>query len=384
MTGRHAGRTAPLEITRRDWKPPFFAVVVPSLLYAFLTVYLLTAAVHQPGERWWIHLLQLATVLGRGVIDQLGWVFGILITIQLGCLIALLGGQILARDRQEEATLRSALSDFSFLPVVALSPAITVASIAAFRVGDLRGALFVIVPALILTVALSVFIGTFEVADELTKLQQAKVDRDRAQRKIEVLKKRPHKRFVPTVIVRSVVLVLVEIVLILAGAIFSTSTMDLGAAIVLTVLLIPLSVLVLATVSAHLKPSLNSSQIATASMLLTALLVLQAILVVTLFVLGWPLGVGSLIIVLLFAVGTVRVFLEAREARADRVAAGFWRRGGGLAHSGTSVASKAAENELKSAEERIDVLKTDIDRRAQEDINASGQRRNDDGVPGDG
>lgn len=387
MTGRHMGSSPPLEFTRRDWKPQLAAVVVPSLLYVCLTIFLLTAAVQAPGGGWTIRLLQLATALGRGVIDQLGWVFGILITIQLGCLIALLGGQIIARNRRDEADLRTALSLFSVFPVVALSPALTVAAIAAFRVGELRGALFVIVPALVLTITLAVFIGTFDVADELTKLDFAKGDEARALSQIKALEGLPAAPFRRMVAWRSVHLILLgSVVSLILSFLFKAPTSPswvYTTSIVLVLVSIPVTVYAVGAISASLKPTLAAVGLVAAGLLVPAILAMQIVVVATLFALQWHLGTGALIAALCLLVDTTRVLFEAREVRAGRAPAGFWRRGGGLAHAGTSSARKAAEKERDNAHARIDELEQKISRLVDEAPVAAGHRRNDDGVPGD-
>lgn len=65
MTGRRAGKNPPLEISLHDPRPVATAVIIPSLIYAFVTIFLLAAAVWALDEGWLGRLLQLATVLGR-------------------------------------------------------------------------------------------------------------------------------------------------------------------------------------------------------------------------------------------------------------------------------------------------------------------------------
>ncbi len=388
MTGRHVGRTPPLEFTRRDWKPQFAAVVVPSLLYAGMTIFVLANVALTPGEGWWIRLLQIATVLGRGVIEQLGWVFGILITIQLGSLIAILGGQIYARNRRDEADLRTMLGLLSAFPVVALSPALTAASIAAFRVAELRGALLVIVPALALTVALSVFIGTFDVADELTKKGFAEADEARAQRHVDALKDLPAAPFWRSGLVRSVLLVLSVLAVSVILGVLTEATATPGWIVWsffgLILVSAPATVFTLGGISAALKPALTATSLALVALLLVALLAMQVVVVSTLFELRWQLGVGALLGALVLSVDSVRVFLEAREVRARRVPNGFWRSGGAMTRVGTFIALKDAEKKREDARARIKELDPEIDRRVDEEPSAKGRRRDDDGNPADG
>lgn len=388
MTGNHEGRTAPLEFTRRDWKPQFAAVALPSVIYAGMTIFLLANVALDPGEGWWLRLQQIATVLGRGVIDQLGWVLSILIAIQLGCLIAVLGGQIHARNRRDEADLRVALGLFSVLPVVGLSPALTVASIAAVRVGELRGALFVIVPVIALATALSVFIGTFDVADEITKREFVEAEEERAQRHIAALEDLPPAPFWRTGLLCSALVVLsVAAVSVILGLFTGASTPPgwvLWSSLVLNVVSVSATWLALGGISATLKPALTATGLVTAVLLVVSLLAMQTIVVTTLFALRWQLGVGGLIGALLLAAEATRVHLEAREVRAGRKSDGFWRRGGALARVGTSIARKAAGKELDSARARLEELEPKISLRVAEEPRTEGRRRREDGVLGGG
>lgn len=382
-TGRHAGLTPPLEFTRRDWRPQFAAVVVPSLLYAGVTVVVLSAVALAPGEGWLLRLVQQATVLGRGVIAQLGWVFGILITVQLGCLIAVLGGQIHTRTRRDEADLRAALGLFSALPIIGLSPALTVASIAAFRVGELRGALFVIVPAVALTVALSVFVGTFDVADELTKKAFAESDEERALEDLAVLRKLDTAPFWETVLYRSV-----QLFLLTAGACFflmvitrAPATADWVVLSFATLMLLSSTGTMLAfgVVSASLKPTRSATGFAVTGILLVAVIAMQVIVCRTLFVLQWQLGVSAVFGGLVLVIMAMRVLAEAREVRAGRVPAGRWRRGGKLAHAGTTMARRSAEKKRDDAKARIATLTQMIDRRVAEEPSSEGRRHEPEG-----
>lgn len=381
MTGRHEGRTPPLGITRRDWKPAFTAVVVPSLVYSALTFWVLATAVGFPGGDWWLHLQQLATVFGRAVIEQLGWVFGILITVQLGCLVALLGGQIIAPDRREEASLRSALSVFSLMPIVGLAPAITVAAVAAFRVAELRGALFVIVPALVLTIALSVYIGTLEVADELTKLEFAEQAEGRALSEIIALHGVPKRSAWRTALLFSLVL----IVTVLAGmgillALTGRTDMEswvYWAAAMFIVTVIPATVVVAIAVNTSLKPTLTADGIATSVLLLAAVFAGQVTAVGTLFTLAWQLGACALIAFLYLALELSRVLLEARAVRAGRTPEGYWRHGGFLAQAGTSLARRSARKGFESALERTAACRQQVKRRVEKTPGKKGRRHRD-------
>lgn len=367
MTGRRAGTRPPLEISFRDPKPIAAAVIVPSLIYAFVTGFLLAAASGAFDQGWWERFQQLATVLGRGVIAQQGWMFGILITMQLGCLLALLGGQIKAESRRIDGTLRNALSLFSVLPVIALSPALTVAVIAAFRVSELRGSLFVIVPALALTVGLSIFIGALEKTDDLTKLEMAREDELRALMQLMALRVTRGAPFAKTVLRRSAVLILVAI----AGALV-LNAVSVGfpwpAWVYVVYLLligsdIPATVIAIGAASATLKPVLSVVHVVTALVMLVAVVALNVASVMILLVLAWQFGVPFVLVGLLLLVDTIRVHLEAREVRRGRRPAGFWRRGGALARAGSFSARKVAVSDRDSARKNIEALKNKISRR---------------------
>ncbi len=366
MTGRRAGRRPPLEISLRDPRPIAAAVIIPSLIYAFVTVFLLAAAAGALDEGWRGRLLQLATVLGRGVLTQQGWVFGILITIQVGCLIALLGGQINAENRRVEATLRDALSLFSVIPVVALSPALTVAVIAAFRVGELRGNLFVIIPVLALTVGLSIFIGALDNSDDLTKLELAREEEMRAAAQLGALRVTQDAPFARTVLRRSAVLILLAIsgsfVLNAASDGFSWPVWAYAVFSILIGCNISAAVVGIGVVNAAFKPLLGMLDVAFAIVGSIALCALHVASAVVLFALAWQFGAPFVLAGLLLIVDWIRVLLEAREVRAGRRPTGFWRSGGALARAGTSSAKKAAESDRDRALRRIVALEEKIDR----------------------
>lgn len=359
-----------------DWRPIFAAVVVPSLIYAFVTCVVLAAVAGAFAEGWWTHMVQLATVIGRGVIEHLGWVFGILITIQLGCLIALLGGQINAQTRRVEATLRDALSLFSVTPVIALSPALAVAVIAAFRVGELRGSLFVMVPALALTVGLSTFIGALEKADDLTKLEMAREKEERAQVQLRGLEASQSAPFAKTVLRRSAVLILMAI----AGAL-ALCAVTVGfpwpvwvyiVYLLLIVCVIPVTVAAVSAVNAALKPALAAFEVVFSTGVLLALGALHVAGAMILLTVAWQLGIPFLVVGLVLTVDMIRALLEAREVRAGRRPRGFWRSGGALARAGTSDARKAAAKRRDGARRNITELMGKIDRPADEAPSAEG------------
>src|SRR5699024_3337908 len=243
-----------------------------------------------------------------------------------------LGGQIYARTRRDEADLRTALGLFAAFPVLGLSPALTVASIAAFRVGELRGALFVIVPAIALTIALSVFIGTFDVADELTKKQLAESDEQRALKHVETLKRLDDATFWRTGLSRAALLVLsayaASLLLMVATGATTPPSWALWSFAVLVLVSSVGTVLALGAVSASLKPAITATGLATAGMLITAIIAVQLIVVPTAFLLQWQFGAIALLSALVLFAAAIRVHLEAREVRAGRVPAGFWRSGG--------------------------------------------------------
>lgn len=355
------------------------AVVFPATIYALVAVGLIAASVQAPVDGWLLRTTQLATVLGREVIDHLGWMFSILVALQLGCLIVLIGGQVAAPDRREEANLRSTLAVVSILPVVGLSPAITVAVVAAFRVGELRGALFVIVPALLVTVFLSVFIGTFEPADELTRLRFAEDRAARAQQQLDALEGRPTASLWWTTATMSGALVLLAfgaplLLMVAAGAPIGSGWIYVASA-ALIITTVPLTVFTVSVVSAAIKPTLDAFGLATSVVLLGAVFLLQTAVVLMLCVLTWPVGLGMSIVTAFLVTETMRVLLEAEEVRADREPGGYWRSGGLLSRAGTLVARRSAGKERAEAEKTIAQLKVAIDRRVDEYPNVGGLHR---------
>lgn len=375
MTGKRVGRTPPLEISFRDPKPVAVAVFVPSLIYAGVTLFVLAAFARAFDEGWWGRLEQLVTALGRGVNGQLGWVFGILVTVQLGCLIALIGGQIRAKSRRVEALLRDALSLFSVMPVVALSPALTVAIIAAFLIGELRGSLLVTVPMLALTVALSIFIGALERADDRTKLDFAREDEERVVAQLIILEGVQDSPFGKTVLRVSVALTLLALA---GGALLSAVSggfpWPVWAYVMICILIgcnILMAVSGMGVVNAALKPSLGLVDVAFAALGLIAAGALFVASSLILFILSWQFGAVFLLVGVLLVLGWVRVFLEAREVRARRKPAGFWRSGGELALAGTRMARKASEKELNGVRGRIESLEAII----SQEPRADGRRR---------
>lgn len=313
--------------------------------------------------------------------------FGILITMQLGCLIALLGGQINAQNRRVEATLRAALSLFLVLPVVALSPALTVAVVAAFRVGELRGSLFVIAPALALTVGLSIFIGALENTDDLTKLEMERENELRALTQLMALRVTRDAPFVRTVPSHGAVLT----VLVIAGALF-LSAVSVGfpwpawVDIIYSLLIvcnIPVTVVVIAVVNAALKPVLSVVHVAFAIVALVAVCGLYGASAVILLALAWQFGASFVLVGVLLIVNAIRVHLEAREVREGRRPTGFWRSGGALARAGTFSARKAAVSDRDRARREIAALKERIARRAGRAPVFPGKHREDGVEPGD-
>lgn len=369
--GRRSKVLAQVPISRRRWRFPVMAVTVPSLLYALVTVGLIGLSADLPHDGSWVRTLQRATVLGRGVIDHIGWVLGLVIALQIGCLLAIIGGQIVMVDRKEESELRSALISLSLLPVIALSPAVTVALIAGFRVGELRGVLFVLVPALVVMASLSVLIGTFEVGDDLTLLGFAEERRARAAGSIASLSGRPRKGPWIVVLVGTAGLMLLEAAVTFVIAMARQMPPDapsftLGVALFIALGMIPMALYALVAVSAALKPTTNALNVVSSVLLLIMVMSLLLVGTVTMWVLYWPLGIGAVAVVVLLIMALVGVLIEAHGVRTgsgdDRRIRWGWNP---IAQGGTRDAAVAAIRERRAANSRIKELSERIDERIQ-------------------
>lgn len=379
--GRRSKELERLPISRRRWRFAVMALTVPSMLYALVTVGLIGLFAGVLGDGSWVRALQGATVLGRGVIDHIGWIFSLVIALQIGCLLAIIGGQIVVADRQEEAKLRSTLISLSLMPVVALSPAVTVAFIAGFRVGELRGVLFVLVPALVVMASLGALIGTFEVGDDLTLLGFAEERRASATGSIASLSGRPRRRPWAVVLIGTGVLMLLEAAVAIVIAMASQTPPDapfftLGAALLVYLWMIPMTLYVLVAVSAALKPATNALNVVSSVLLLTMVMALLVVGAMIMWVLYLPVGIGMVVVVVILVMAMAGMLIEAHDVRtgpgADRKIR--WGRNP-IAQSGTREAAVAAIRERSAANARIKELSERIDERVQNTVPLAARHR---------
>lgn len=121
--------------------------------------------------------------LGEGAREPLMGALGVVATVQLACLIAIVTGQIVHPDGAEESKLRGMLSVISLGAVTAVAPAVLAVSLYSARSLDDSGFLLVALPIYLLQLAISTAIGTFEVGDDetLRDLAQERVARAHEQ-----------------------------------------------------------------------------------------------------------------------------------------------------------------------------------------------------------
>ena len=121
--------------------------------------------------------------VGPGVADHIGWGFGLVATIQFACLIAIIGGQINVGDNEEEAKMREVLNALAVFPLALIAPAMCVLVVGAAGDARLAGVLMVAAPVFLLLSVISVYVGTFEPANELVlerlSEERVKLARDR-------------------------------------------------------------------------------------------------------------------------------------------------------------------------------------------------------------
>lgn len=125
--------------------------------------------------------------LGEGAREPLMGALGVVATVQLACLIAIVTGQIVHPDGAEESKLRGMLSVISLGAVTAVAPAVLAVSLYSARSLDDSGFLLVALPIYLLQLAISTAIGTFEVGDDETLRDHARERVDRAQEQISRL-----------------------------------------------------------------------------------------------------------------------------------------------------------------------------------------------------
>src|SRR5699024_7538064 len=103
--------------------------------------------------------VELVVDLGEGARDSLSGALGVVATVQLACLFAIVTGQIVHPDGAEESKLRGMLSIISLGAVTAVAPAVLAVSLHSARSLDDSGLLLVALPIYLLQLAISTAIG---------------------------------------------------------------------------------------------------------------------------------------------------------------------------------------------------------------------------------
>ncbi|MGY5764292.1 hypothetical protein ACXET9_03695 [Brachybacterium sp. DNPG3] len=115
-----------------------------------------------------VTLLDRIAELGGPVEGELMGALGVVMTVQLACLIAIVSGQIVHGDRMEESKLRGTLDSFSLAAIVMVTPAIFASIVHVAVEADDGGNLLIVLPVYALQVWVGIIIGTFELGDDET------------------------------------------------------------------------------------------------------------------------------------------------------------------------------------------------------------------------
>lgn len=345
-------------VVRRSWRQTVAPVLVLCASLVGMTLFVMwpmSIEFSAGGETYGSYM----TTYGASVLNDLGSGLAVVAAIQFGVLIAIVGGQIAARSRVDEANLRTALRTLATLPVLALTPAVTLAAAAAFRVAEHRGAMIVLLPVFLMQLTMSVFISTFEVGDRAALRAFAATRLMRARSRRHMLAGRPRcsvYRAVGVTLSLCGLIAAVPIgVAILAG---NAPTEPIGETYVglLAVLGLgaPMSIVLLVVTNLSLKPAVDPVGIVFAGLMFVLAAVMTALAAVAAWLLWWPLGAGLALSFLAIMAVSVQSWREAVAVRAGERFTGYaWWAGGLVMQAGTHLALEAVNADLTVAKRQL-------------------------------
>lgn len=177
-------------VGRRDWRiialTEVAAISVVSAGFFTLLWIILNEFTSVPT----MSIVELLIDLGEGARGSLMGALGVVATVQLACLIAIVTGQIVHQDGAEESKLRGMLSVISLGAVTAIAPAVLAVSFQSARALEDSGLLLIALPIYFLQLVISTAIGSFEVGDDVTLRDFARKQAERAQEQISRLEGR--------------------------------------------------------------------------------------------------------------------------------------------------------------------------------------------------
>lgn len=358
MTRTVSPKTA-RSVGRRDWRAVALGeaglVLIASGGFFTILWIIWNQFAPAPSMSW----IELAIALGPKAGEHLMSAFGVVATVQLACLIAIVTGQIVHQDGAEESKLRSMLSLISLAAVVAVAPAVLAVVIHAARSLEEGGLLLVAVPIYALQLAISTAIGTFEVGDDETLLQFAKERRDGAQAQIDRLDNRALAR------PRRLVIMVVVAVLGLSGTAMGVAALFGGVqgksplvdgliALLLFAAGTSAWVLGLVVTNAQLKLAARKIDVVSAIVFLAVLVPFHFLCFLLAVVSYWPIALPMALVGGVLAVLTVTTTVEAHRVRRNVAPK---RRPvpalGAVGLVGTHQALSAARKEKASAEKSV-------------------------------
>ncbi|WP_138983797.1 hypothetical protein [Brachybacterium paraconglomeratum] len=311
-------------VGRRDWRAVALgeALVIVTFAGGFFTILWIiwNQFTPAPSMSW----VQLVIALGSGASRHLMSAFGVVATVQLACLIAIVTGQIVHQDGAEEAKLRSMLSLISLAAVVTIAPAVLAVVVDAAQTVEEGGLLLVAVPIYLLQLAISTAIGTFEVGDDRTLLRFAQERRDRAQAQIERLENRDSARPAHLVVVVAAAVlgssgIAIGIASLLGGIQGKSPHVDGLIALFLVLVGTSAWVLGLVVTNAQLKLTARTMDVVSVVVLLSVIVPYYLLLVLLAVVTYWPVALPMTLIGVVLAVLTVTTIVETHRVRRNVV-----------------------------------------------------------------
>lgn len=379
--GKGTGRRESREVGRRDWRmSALWEIFLVSLAAAgVLALIVMTRNAFEIGpERGPIDLI---AGLGEAAASHLTAALGVVATVQLACLIAIVTGQIVHRDSVEESKLRGTLSLISISSVMVVAPAVTAVTLHEVRSFEGLGLLLVVIPIYALQLGISIVIGTFEVGDEETLRRFAEERVDRAKSQIAQLKGRPLRTLGWAVRFPVGVIVGIVVITAVAGAvIWGANSLPSAGDALLAVAVLSVGIFewtaALVVVNSTLKLSSRGMDVISVVILLAItppFYLLCTLLVVATY---WPLGVAMACTGVVLVAQTVVSIIDARRvkkgAEVTRKASRFF---GMIGLVGTGEALALAEKENARARKQVDKYAKIIAKRDAERAAADGERR---------
>lgn len=310
----------PRSVGRRDWRTIALAEAVGICTFTFglfaLTLIIRNEFTSLPD----IGFAELLNKLGARSGDLAMGALGVVATVQLACLIAIVSGQIIHNDGAEESKLRSMLSIISMVSVVIAGPAVLATSTHAARSLEEGGLLLVIPPIYLLQAAISTAIGTFEVGDDntlLTFAQERMSHLENEALRLQTWPTAPPWRAATSAAIAlgTALLLSVPIVIIVLHSFEKPSLEGITTASIALIAGVVIATLGLVMTDCQLKRSVKAVDVISViviHLMTVAFFIFSLLVAVTFF---WPLAISMAILALIFIVRAVISFLEGRRAR---------------------------------------------------------------------